>query len=410
MDLPRVARDVEAAAADLERLDADVDWETHRHVAGQTMMREIEAESATPLRDALATWVAWLTVARVSRPAAARAAKARADALATVRLERDARVNLHDAIAGVLRARTPGEARAYFAALPDFREPLEEPERTLREVRAEAFRRLGIEDVAARFVGVKAIDLALAARQFLAKTHDLARELAVRKSEWPFAIDARLARAATEGWPSRLSWRTAAALLPGFEMRGVIANEPPLALGAASFARALRSIGETFHALPTTHDPFAVRVPPLFPDAHRMGLVFASILADKSFHARVLGASPGRAADQARVLGVAFLLDARFAAARVALRSADPEEVAVEREYEPALAGVWPALRDEDLARFVAMLALLPMRDALHAREGDDWFRNPRAFATLRDLATDRLAFAKDAETALARRFEEALA
>ncbi len=420
MDLARVARDVALAADDLDRSTlAAIDWELHRHVAGLTVMREVEDESPSALRDALATWIAWLTAARVSHPAWLRLRTAHRDTHATVRLENDTRVVLGEAITKMISAKTPGESRAYFAALADFA-ALAEPERTLREMRVEAFHRLGIEDVAERFLHVTTPKLVLRARQFLVETNDLAREVKKKQTAddlWPLDLDTRLARAATEGWPSRLSWRSAAALLPGFEMRGVIVRDAPRALGAASFARALRSIGETFQSIATTQDPFALRVSPLRASERRTGFVFASAFAEKTFHARVLGLSSGRAVDQARELSIAFFLDARFAAMRVALRSGDFEEttaLALGTPLPSSCKDVFPARRDEDLAQFLALLAALALYDGLRARAGDDWFRDPRAFATLRDLAQDApeksLADDQAPEKILARRFEEALA
>jgi hypothetical protein len=415
MDLLRASRDIEAAFADVVRLGHDVDWSEHRHVAGQRALRDLESESASPLRDALAAWIAWLTVMRVSQPAIVRAAKARVETEATVRLERDARVDLRAAITGMLAARTPGEARAYFAALADFG-ALQEPERTLRETRAEAFHRLGIDDVPEHFLRVKRASILAAARQFLVETADLAREVTRAKNDaWPLALDRRLARAATEGWPSRLTWRTAAELLPGFDMRATLAKDPPRALGASSFARALQTIGETFHAMPTTADPFVVRITPLSAAARRTGLVFASVVAEKTFHARVFGLSSGRAADQARTLAAAALLDARFTAMRVALADAsrDHEETTALGLGAPlvrSLDGVWPARRDEDFAALLALFASLATLRTLRAREGDDWFRNPRAFGALRELSMGEIALDDDAPRALARAFEEILA
>ncbi len=415
MELSRADRDVAAAVADLRRHGAATDWDAHRHVAGQRGLREIEEQPESPLRDALASWVRWLTVERVAEAAEDRLIAARAAPSAVVRLETDAKLSLHAALAGMLASRTPGEARAHFAALPEAAAVVAEPARTLRETRAEALRRLGHEDVASAFLGASTLDLARRARAFLEATADLAREAASSRDEWPLDLDVRLAQRALEGWPSRLGWRSAASLLPGVSLRGDLTAEPPRALGGASFARALETIGAAFHrSLASASVPFALREAPLSADPARTALVFASALGERALHARVLGLGAGRATDQSRTLRAAFLLDARFAAMRVALRERGDFEaitaLALGAPLARSLEEVFPALADADLARFVAWLAAPEIVSALRDREGDDWFRNPRAFSTLRDLVQTPAKLEDDAAARLARAFEEALA
>ncbi|HEY1959856.1 MAG TPA: hypothetical protein VGH28_29815, partial [Polyangiaceae bacterium] len=245
MDLLRADRDVAAAVADLRR--GAIDWDAYRHVAGQRGLREIRDQPESPLQGALVSWVTWLTAERVVEPARERLAAARAEPSAVVRLERDARLSLDAIRAGLLASRSPGEARAHFTALPEAAAVAREPARTHREVRAEAFHRLGVEDVATRFLGSSTADLARRAREFLRATADLARESARSRDGWPLDLDVRLARGALDGWPSRLTWRTVAALLPGLAMRKTTPSDPPRALGAASFARALEAVGAVFH-------------------------------------------------------------------------------------------------------------------------------------------------------------------
>jgi hypothetical protein len=407
MDLDHADRDVAAAAADLRALGAGVDWDVHRHVAGQRALREIESRDASPLRDAVASWIAWLTVARVSQAAEQRRDAALAEARAIVQLERDAKVDLRGIVRGLVAARAPGEARAWVAALPEAAAEIEEPERTLAETRAEALRKLGIEDACARFVGVPGRELVTAARAFIASTDDLAREIGARRTPWPLDFDARLARDAKDGWPSRLTWRTVATLVPGLELRATMRGEPPKALGGASFARALVAIGETFHhATRLKSEPFSLREPPLDPRPIRAGFVLASALGERTFHARVLGVASGRAKDQARAIVASFLLAARLDALRVAQRGGDREELS-SRVLGIALR--WPCPHDADLARFIAWLASLDVIDVLREREGDDWFRNPRAFATLRDLSGAPASLPEGAAARLVRRFESLL-
>lgn len=407
MELERADRDVAAAVADLRALGSGVDWDAHRHVSGQRGLREIEEQSASPLRDAVATWIAWLTALRVSQPAEQRVHAALAEARVVVRLERDMQVDLRGIARGLLAARTPGEARAWIAALPGAAAKLEEPERTLRETRTEAFRRLGIDDPSARFVGVPRSDLVSAARELVASTDDLAREVVSRGEPWPLDLPWRLGRGATEGWPSRLTWRTAAALVPGLELRATMKGDPPSALGASSFARALSAIGEVaYHSTRQKTEPFSIREPPLDPRPVRTGFVLASALAERAFHARVLGLASGRAADQARAVVASFLLAMRTDAFRVAQRGGDADDLS-ERVFGARLG--WPFPRDEDFPRLVAWLASLELTSTLREREGDDWFRNPRAFATLRDMSGAPVSVAEGSVARLARRFEALL-
>jgi hypothetical protein len=157
-----------------------------------------------------------------------------------------------------------------------------------------------------------------------------------------------------------------------------------------------------------------MRESPLDPAPARTAIVFASALGEPALHARVLGLSRGRAADQSRALRVAFLLAVRFDALRVAIRKGGDFDAltahALGAPLPASIEGAWPAPRDEDLARFLAELTVLDRIDTLREREGDDWFRNPRAFATLRDLARAPAPLAEDAAARLARRFEEVVA
>ena len=407
MELERADRDVAAAVADLRALGAGVDWDAYRHVSGQRGLREIEEQSASPLRDAIASWIAWLTVVRVSQPAELRRDAALAEARAVVRLERDAQVDLRGIIAGLLAARTPGEARAWIAALPEAASKLEEPERTLRETRTEAFRRLGIDDPSARFTATARSDLVSAARELITSTDDLAKHVTSRGEPWPVDLPWRLGRGAKEGWPSRLTWRTAAALVPGLELRATMKGEPPRAHGASSFARALAAIGEVFHhSTRQKSEPFSLRESPLDARPTRTGFVLASALGERALHARVLGLSGGRATDQARDVVTSFLLSMRVDAFRVAQRGGDLDDLA-DRVFGATLH--WPPPRDEDFPRLLAWLASLELSDTLREREGDDWFRNPRAFATLRDMSGAQVSLAEGSALRLARRFEALL-
>ena len=423
MDLERLDRDVAAAVADSHD-EATIDWEVHRHVAGQRTLRALENESASPLRDALVASVTFLTALRVSHPAAKRALEARTHARVVVR---DVEVDWQTIVHGMLAARSRDEAKVYFDAWPKLADALQGNAAAAQEIRQEAFRRLGIDDVPQHFLGVAHRDLVSSAEQLLASTTDLARACTERPSgdpRWPLDLDLRLGRQATQGaWPSRLTWRTAAALLPGLlSAEGahtdvgprVAATVCPRAYGAVSFARALFAIGTAFrHAMSPASTPFVIRQPPLFSDGHRTGYLFAAIVGEPAFQRRVLQLAAGPARDQARTLRVAFLLHARALAVRVALgkRGADFEaltDAAFGAPLPKPFRQVWPVASDEDAARFVALLTVTERIDALRDREGDDWFRNPRAFAVLGDLVQTAVK-SPALGIALGKRFEELL-
>ncbi|HSQ64113.1 MAG TPA: hypothetical protein VLM85_12895 [Polyangiaceae bacterium] len=426
MDLLAVDRAVAAAFAAHRRAGEDTGWEAHRSVSGQRTLRELAAfapsEIDKPFAAALARHVVRLTVLRVSQDAERRVGATLKDARAVVRLERAESLPYADVWKGLLAARSPGEARAYFAALADFGPALAEPLRELRQTREEIQRRLGVEDASSYFVGVPHATLVDSARAWLAASRDLARDVTRPRADeerWPLDLDLRLARHAALGWPARLSWRSVSELLAG------LPSKPPLALGkapdpvgAASFVRALSHVGAAFRRAAAPGGlPFALREPPVFVDATRTGALFAAATLEPAFHRRALGLSPGQASDQARSLARSALLSARLAASRVVLGEpgADHEEISAELFGAPlpaSLAGVWPRATERSDADWLALVTAAARYGELREREGDDWFRSPRAFQTLRERfgAADEKAPEPREVTALARSLEERLA
>jgi hypothetical protein len=408
MDLAGLDRDIAAIAhADA----ASIDWESYRHVSGQRALRELEGVVPEPFREALVQWISWLTVVRVEERAARTLAHLRATTRVAVRLRRDVEMTEPELLRGMLGSKSAREASEHFAAWRDIHEAFRAAEHTLRETRKEAFHRLGIDDVPLRFVAVPRAELVASAERFLVDTRDLS--LANRKEDgWPLDLAARLGHAATEGWPSKLNWRTTALLVPGMSMRAVTQRpdlgECPSAFGGMSFARALAMLGAAFRRTAFAESvPFVLREGPLSVDVHQTAMLFAGITAERAFHARVLGLAPGRACDQARVLGASLLEHARLLALRVALSGAGDTEALSVLALGTSVPG-WPATRDDDAGRFVALTTVLERVDTLRAREGDDWFRNPRAFGTLRDLLQTTVASGADV-SALTRRFEKLL-
>ena len=411
MDPARIDRDIETAAL---TPPLEIDWEDYRHVSGRTALQELAEESPSALRDARMAWVTWLTATRISQPAVRGLFEARAREKTPVHLRREVEMTEPEIVRALVAAQSPGEARSLYEAWPEVAGRLAGDERRVRDVRREAFHRLGIDDVSQRLLGLPERDVTTAAERFLSSSRDLLRACVPDEPEWPLALDVRLARAATEGWPAHLTWRTAAELLPGLTLARNL-PEPPRALGGASFARALATLGATFRrACEERSVPFVLREPPLFVDAHRTGQLFAALAQEPAFHARILGLMPGRAKDQAHILRVALFLGARTLALRVALASpgADVEALSALALGAPlprGLRDVFPRVQEDDAAELVALLTMLGRYDALRAREGDDWFRNPKAFSTLRDMVQEPIKVDKLDPAPLVRRFEEQL-
>jgi hypothetical protein len=242
-----------------------------------------------------------------------------------------------------------------------------------------------------------------AAARLLDATEALAHEAfktELREAARPAAVlHAVVARAANEGWPARLGPRWL------FDTFGRTAGRAPLvlptipgALGASSFARALATFGAAVRlAAIEPGTPFALAREPGARAAHRMGFVFAALAADPEWQARTLGVGRRTAQAQSRVLARTMLFDARLHAVRLLLGDeADPAPRDLFEELGPRLLGsslderlrgAWPAARDDEPARFVALLESLPLAVGLRRSFDADWFRNPRAWAHLRETS-----------------------
>jgi hypothetical protein len=276
------------------------------------------------------------------------------------------------------------------------------------------------------------------ATRVLDATEELSRvvlreELGARAGA-PAVLHAAMGRQASHGWPSRITGRWIEdTVAPGG--RGLRVELPafPAALGAASFARALRAFGFAVRSsaeVAGSAGPalFSLAREPAFVAAHRLGWVFGALPADADWQQRTLGVGRRTALAQARVLARTALIEARLQAARVLLADdAVPatrdlfDEVAVRLFGTPLdarLRGAWPAARDDEPARLLALLRARPFSAELRDRFDADWYRNPRAWAELRALASSPAHETIDASSlpaldsgaqALARAFEAAL-
>jgi hypothetical protein len=442
-DLLALDRDVARASTGLARWRSKLAREPEEHadddpiapvrrVAGKSTwdaLRELSPPAAeVPLRDALITWVGALTMARLVREDDVAWARAAGEARVPFQGEPPRLVSWRDAWRGVVTGRSAGETGLWLAAAGDVGESLAAIARTRAEKRGEIARRLGRDHAWELLdVGSPAV-LRAAARRLLDATEDLAR--AVWKDARGGAAEVlhgAVGREASEGWPAHLTRRWLEDLF-GAALAGLKVELPPLpvALGAASFQRALYDLGfATRLAAAPTAMPFALAREPGARAAHRLGFVFGALGADVEWQVRTLGLGRRAALRQARVLARTALLDARLHAARLLLApdatspARDLFDELTQRVFglplDARLRGAWPPARDDEPARFVALIEALPFTEALRDQFDLDWFRNPRAWAHVRAISAVPAAEPHDAKVLdagavrLARAFEEAL-
>lgn len=240
------------------------------------------------------------------------------------------------------------------------------------------------------------------AERWLQTTDGLAS--AMNASEWHETLHLSLAPGARDGWPVRPSARWIRSVFAREDWTrglplGPLKVPPPI--GATSYARALGSFGmRVFEACRPRSLPLAVHQHPMSLRKHQYRSLFASVVAEESFAVRVLGLSKGAARDHRRALAAAFLTSSRVDAWRVVMQDAARESFGVARERQGELAervlgggaspdffAVFPTLRPGDGAAFCGLFAGAEARRALVERHDEDWYRNPRALAELRDEA-----------------------
>jgi|HubBroStandDraft_1064217.scaffolds.fasta_scaffold34341_3 hypothetical protein len=397
----RLARWRGALSKDPEAHAGDDPLEAVRHVASKSLW---EALGRLPIdgTDAaliagLKRWVYALLQARL----------ARADDLAWARLASapqglidERRVSWREAWREVVLARTPGRARQALEAAAEAGPSLAPIVVRSADRRAEIARRLKLTHPWEPIVGLPPRDVTATAARFLDATDDIARSLRDEHGDLGAnaagLLHSAVARGAGHGWPSRLTHRWLHETF-GFGTVGLTLELPalPEAIGAASFARALSMFGFAFRLATMSRSmPFSMAREPGFVGAHRLAFVFGGLVGDADFYVRMLGVGQRIALAQARLLTGTALMDARLHAARVLLGddvAPAPRELFEEvttrlfgAPLDPRLRGAWPRARDDEPARWVALLEADPLRHSLRQRFDVDWFRNPRAWSDLR--------------------------
>ena len=450
-DLGKLDRDIARAAGALDRwrvrLAGDPDAhasddpiEPLRHVAGQTTYAELAALAPmahdVPLRAGLLRWVEALVQARLARELDVAWARAASDPRGRFGGEPPRMVSWREAWRGVAGGLSRAEQAHWLDAAVDCAPKLSAIARERAARHAEIAHRLGAATAVEKPTTVPMETLRAAARTLLGRTDDLAAALLREKRDHqgdPSPLDAirvAVARDASEGWPAGSMTRWLEDLF-GEGARGLTLelSRLPEAVGASSFMRALGTFGFAFRVAATPRSlPFVLARDPQPVSAHRFAFVFASLAASPEFHRVALGIGRRSAFAQARALARTAFLGMRLGAARILLAGGSGRALAPPELFEemtsrvlgapmPAeLAAAWPPPRDDEQARFAALVTARPLAVGLVERFDVDWFRNPRAMPHLRALAAvpahePELAIDPDASTSsLARAFEEALA
>jgi len=446
-DLVALDRDVACAARGLHRwraaLSADPDahaeegpLEGVRHVASKSTWDALGrlpiGGADAPLIAGLRRWVYALLQARLAHADEVAWARAAAAPYGLVEGENPRRVSWREAWRDVVLARTPGEAQQRLEAAAEAGPHLAPIAVKIAERRAEVARRLQLAHPWEPIVGVPARDLRATASRFLEATGDVASSLRAEQRHVGAGaaaiLHAAVAREAGQGWPGRLTPRWLSETF-GSNVAGVALELPvfPAAVGAASFARVLAAFGFALRvAMASRSMPFAIAQEPGFVAAHRLAFVFGALVADPDFYVRMLGAGRRTAQAQARALTRTTLMEARLHAARVLLAADEalaPRELFEEvgallfgMPLDPRLRGAWPRARDDEPARWVALLEAAALRENLRQRFDVDWFRNPRAWSDLRARGAepahqpvDEVAVGAAGVDMLARAFEKAI-
>jgi hypothetical protein len=418
-----LARDPEAHA-DEEPL------ESVRRVAGKSTWDALTklAPSAADVahRDALKRWVFALTQARIGLPEEVAWARLASDPRGLFAGEPPRRVSWRDAWRGVVVAQTVPDAARWLEAATGIAPPLAELARQRAARRVEVARRFGLEHPWV-LGSTELSGLRDAAAHLLDATEDLSRAVWNGVLGVADRLHEAVARDAGDGWPGRLTphWFEDAF---GAGPRGLPLELPvlPAPLGAASFARALSAFGVALRSASVpSSTPFTLAREPAFPGAHRLGFVFAALAADVQWQERALRVGRRIALAQSRILARSALLDTRLHAMRLLLgdetkfaprdRFAELGVRVFGRELDAGWCGAWPGARDDEPARFVALLQARGLADHLRDRFDSDWYRNPRAWTHLRSAGADPAYEPVDASAltgqvdALARAFEGAL-
>jgi hypothetical protein len=221
----------------------------------------------------------------------------------------------------------------------------------------------------------------------------LPRELSPR-------IDVASAGDACQGWPTRISSRSMIGLMgsPAWTARASVRRPDwPRLLGPTSFLRAVHRLGQELAraCAPTTY-PFAIANDPWHLPEYKLGCLLASLALNEDWQRRVLGLPKDHAKSQARALSRSVLQASRDLCLKVRLREAAIQSANVLRstfveqsaavfgfESPELFAGQLPRIRCDDAQHLLGLWLGLTDHACLIQTFDEDWYRNPRAIATV---------------------------
>ena len=373
--------------------------EAHRAVATRSMWIELGERSKDPILAAAMPWVYALVLERVVWPARVRAAEAlHAPSIEVPDLELD-RLSPRTVIDRLLTEDNSDRRRFYADALVGGARHLSDAQFVLAERRAEAIRRLGVDDPDALEVPLDPSTslTRVAERVFQATVEFVPRGL----RRWDDVLAMGLARDAGEGWPAHLSLRWITDLFAGtglLDGLALPAFDPPRLLGASSFVRALAHFGRSYAETDVSRSaPFVFKRSPFDLRVARRAALFGSLPADPVFCWRALGLGRARALAQARAVASALVCTLRMDAVRVLMRAEVLSSSRARRQrfeelterafgipFPGDLAFVLPRIGPNDPTRLLGTLVALADRRSLVERFDEDWFRSPHAALAIR--------------------------
>jgi hypothetical protein len=406
--IDRRLRDVARAWLGWRRALRQGAGEEHRFAAvgafaSAELVRELrDASRSDPLAPELSRWAYHLHLEHATRELVAQRERALYAERRPITAPESGKFTL-DEMRGAALADTKGARSGWFRAL--FAHAAEAGEFELRrwERRVELANALGdASPDAAPLPRGRVVELA---RAFLDETRDAMAELGARTIA--DLVDTALARGTTASWPSRLTLRSLAELFDEAKwLEGVATGdvELPPALGASSFLRGLVGFGAALRtALASPSLPFAVAHDPSDLPGKTLGALFALVPFGESFALRKLGVSRARLRDHQRDIRRSLLVGARGLALRVLLRGptlagaetlrrAYPELVfeAIGVELPATAAAVLFRSHVSDPERFGGLLLAAGRARELRDTHDEDWYRNPRAVAELRETSRER--------------------
>ncbi len=429
-DPARLDKQVEEAAKALSRWrrDARVNLEEARDQSPFAGRREVSTRAGfqeaqklpagSPGKEALARWIACLTVERVTLDDMNEFESARQAADHVVQGLGKEPWSLRDLVLESVQYREAG--RRALAAEPVVRRAGEASALALWWLarRQEAARQLGLNSLAELEApyepGLSSERLAVIV---LDATEDLARDVIGRGRTWNETLALGTASDALEGWPARLSVRWLQELFGTTELARGLRVDPgtiPPAVNGASFARALARFGAALQrgAAKAIAPSFVMSQQPFDAAPARHGALFSSLLASPAFVRRRQGLGAATAPSQVRSFARAFLISLRVAASRAAIAEQTSEAAARQAHalhmsralvssIPAEVTGLVPRYDPRSAAFIAGALLAAGMREQLVSAFDDDWFDNPHAHDRLRAVdITSRLLLSEESAVA----------